>query len=304
MEYWNAAGWTRQEIEGANAEILYRVGAFLNGNPAWIQEEEVRCLVEDCGVVEGEAYRLLLAAAMGLDVAGRSRDRALYAAYFPGMVRRLEPRIYQEDSYLRHVRIVPAREGRWEWDWRCYAPYEAFVRDDFAVLPDGRVFPRLGYFSQEFRYPAVLEDGREWMLITPNEMETMRPAIRAAQGKVLTLGLGMGYYAYHVCEKETVHSLTVVERDPAAIALFTRYILPQFPHGEKLRLVEGDAFAYVREHLAEGGFDVVFTDLWHDVSDGLPLYRRMKALEGLSPGSRFLYWIEPTLRCYEGKDAP
>ena len=43
-------------------------------------------------------------------------------------------------------------------------------------------------------------------------------------------------------------------------------------------------------------FDTVFTDLWHDAGDGLPLYRRMKALE--VPGPRYFYWIEKTVRAY------
>ena len=44
------------------------------------------------------------------------------------------------------------------------------------------------------------------------------------------------------------------------------------------------------------GFDTVFTDLWHDVADGIPLYRRMKALE--IPGPHYLYWIEKTMKVY------
>jgi hypothetical protein len=43
-------------------------------------------------------------------------------------------------------------------------------------------------------------------------------------------------------------------------------------------------------------FDTVFTDLWHDVADGIPLYQRMKALE--TPGPHYLYWIEKTLQVY------
>ena len=34
----------------------------------------------------------------------------------------------------------------------------------------------------------------------------------------------------------------------------------------------------------------------HDVADGIPLYRQMKALE--TPGPNYLYWIEKTLKFY------
>ena len=59
-------------------------------------------------------------------------------------------------------------------------------------------------------------------------------------------------------------------------------------------VIQADAFDFAPKHLP--AYDVVFTDLWHDVSDGLPLYQRMKALE--VPGVKSLYWIEQTLRCY------
>ena len=42
-------------------------------------------------------------------------------------------------------------------------------------------------------------------------------------------------------------------------------------------------------------FDFVFADLWHDASDGLEMYRKLKKYEVLSPRTRFDYWIEPSL---------
>ena len=60
--------------------------------------------------------------------------------------------------------------------------------------------------------------------------------------------------------------------------------------------LQADAFDHMKNTLPQENCGTVFADLWHDVSDGLPLYRRMKALE--TPGPRYLYWIEPTLQCY------
>jgi len=39
-------------------------------------------------------------------------------------------------------------------------------------------------------------------------------------------------------------------------------------------------------------FDLAFVDTWRDASDGAPMYKKMKALEHLSPNTKFLYWIE------------
>jgi hypothetical protein len=89
--------------------------------------------------------------------------------------------------------------------------------------------------------------------------------------------------------------VTVVEKDPSVIKLFCEHILPQFPHREKIRVIEADAFAYMEHQMPREGYDYIFSDIWHDPSDGLPLYLRLKKYESLSPTTRFDYWIEPSL---------
>ena len=177
-----------------------------------------------------------------------------------------------------------------------YEPYELFVRDELLCLPDGREIPQLGYFAERFAYPAVLEGGREWMTVTPNEVATMAPALAQVRGRVAVMGLGLGYFAFMASESPDVRAVTVIERDADVIALFERHILPQLAHRDKLRLVRADAFEFAQAGLH--GFDCAFVDLWHDVSDGAPMYLRMKALEARSPGTRFFYWIETSIRCF------
>ena len=174
------------------------------------------------------------------------------------------------------------------------AALELFVRDDFLPLDDGTCLPQLGWFDTSFRFPAVKENNLVWMTVTPNEINTIQPCVRQSHGKVLTFGLGLGYYAFHCLLKPDVRRVTVVERDPDIISLFRALLLPHFPRPDALEIIQADAFDFASKHLP--AYDVVFTDLWHDVSDGLPLYQRMKALE--VPGVKYLYWIEQTLRCY------
>ena len=47
--------------------------------------------------------------------------------------------------------------------------------------------------------------------------------------------------------------------------------------------------------MPRGNFDYVFADLWHDASDGLEMYRKLKKYEILAPKTEFDYWIEPSL---------
>ena len=80
------------------------------------------------------------------------------------------------------------------------------------------------------------------------------------------------------------------------IELFKEEILPQFPCRDKLRIVCDDAYRFAQTDAR--GYDYIFADIWHDPSDGLAAYKRLKSCETNAPGADFAYWIEPTLRAY------
>ena len=282
------------EVSELNLQALELMSGYLTQHPRFITARDVE-EVAACGVAREEAVVQLLCAACGLD-ARRPLDRRMIEQYVRPSLARLEPEPLLQNPYMRCIRFPQAVQGRWEMTRMAYEPYELFVRDDLLCLPDGREIPRLGYFDRRFAYPAVLEGGREWMTVTPNEVATMAPALSQVRGRVAVMGLGLGYFAFMASEKNDVRAVTVVERDADVIALFERHLLPQFAHREKVRLVRADAFDLAQAGL--DGFDCAFVDLWHDVSDGAPMYLRMKALEARSPGVRFFYWIETSIRCF------
>ena len=174
-----------------------------------------------------------------------------------------------------------------------YEPYEIFVYNDLEKMDDGRLIPQIGYFEEKYYFPCVYENGREWMLITPNEINTMKRYIGEAFGDVTTYGLGLGYYAYMVSNKDNVKSVTIVEKDKEVISLFKKYILPQFKNKDKIKIVCSDAFIYHKKHIKT---DYVFVDIWHDPSDGVELYRQFKMIE--RPNTKYGYWIEKTMLSY------
>ena len=282
------------EVSELNLQALELMSGYLTQHPRFITARDVE-EVAACGVAREEAVVQLLCAACGLD-ARRPLDRRMIEQFVRPSLARLEPEPLLQNPYMRCIRFPQAMQGRWEMTRMAYEPYELFVRDDLLCLPDGREIPRLGYFDRRFAYPAVLEGGREWMTVTPNEVATMAPALSQVRGRVAVMGLGLGYFAFMASEKNDVRAVTVVERDADVIALFERHLLPQFAHREKVRLVCADAFDLAQAGL--DGFDCAFVDLWHDVSDGAPMYLRMKALEARSPGVRFFYWIETSIRCF------
>ena len=242
---------------------------------------------------EESAYRLLLATVCGYDPE-KPEDQEIIWRLFPRMVRREEPARYAADAYTAVLRESTGEAGGFRIGWGEFRPCELFVRDDLFAW-DGYVLPRLGWFREAYDYPGLWEDGRIWMSITPNEVNTIRPLAAEARGRVLCNGLGLGYYAFHALRNPAVRHVTVVEREESLIRLFSDRVLPRFPNREALTLVHADAFEYVAS--CSRDWDTVFTDLWHDVGDGLPLYRRMKQME--FPGAVWQYWIEPSLKLYE-----
>lgn len=293
----NQSGLTPQQIRQYNSETLRLLSLYLNLAADTVTPEIVTGIAAETGVSREYAYASVLAAVCGLETAGC--DRAYFENYFLPMIKEEEISAYESDAYFRKIVFPQKVRGRWEWRTMHLPACEAFVRRDFRVFPDGRMIPQLGYFMREYTYPAVLENGREWMTLMPNETATTLPAVKKAAGRVLTFGLGLGYFAFHASEKPDVSGVTVVELSAEAASLFCEEILPQFPHREKVRVVTADAFDFLDRTMREDEYDFVFADIWHDVKDGRELVRRFRTRETRFPHTRFSYWLEDTIRCYE-----
>ena len=257
-----------------------------------INSNMMKALCGDGEIDEKDGLVAILCQIFGLDLDGTQDDRILIREYLTPSVRIMDAEKYRNNPYYKNISIPNVKEGRWELKRESYPAYRGVIADDMIITDSFREIPPLGFFKEEFEFPAVLEDGNEWMTLTPVDLDTSDEAIERAHGKVVTFGLGLGYYAYMVSEKESVDSITVVEKSRDVISLFEKYVLPQFSHPEKVRVVNADAFEYAERVMPTEGFDVAFVDTWRDASDGAPMYERMKRLEHLSPDTEFLYWIE------------
>lgn len=289
---------TYDEIKRANNVLFDRLSVLLNSKPDFVTAGMVNELTESYGLSVEESFSLLLCAALGFDTEN-GRDRALWESYSPHMIHHLDEAFFVNDPYCKAVRINGGKQmGEWELREDVLAPFAAFVCDDPLTLPDGRIIPQIGYFDSEFRFLSVLQNGREWMTMMPNELVTQHAPIKKAAGRVCTYGLGLGYFAFMCARKDDVESVTVVERDGSVISLFNDMLLPCFEHPEKIEIVQADAFEFAENEAPKRGFDYIFADIWHDPSDGVEAYKRFKALERLCPNTEFDYWIEKTLKLY------
>ena len=281
-------------------ELNYRLTAlykaYLENCPELIRPEMIDALTEGGEISAKEALVALLSEAFGLDYEKGGDDRRLIRDYLTPSVTILDREKYKNNPYYKNVHIEDVKDGRWELRLEAYEPYRAVVCGDMVARNDFSEYAPLGFFTEKFYFPAVLEDGNEWMTLTPVDLDTCDEAIEKAHGKVVTFGLGLGYYAYMCAEKPDVSSVTVVEISEDVIRLFKQHILPQFSHPEKIRIVKCDAIEYARDVMPGEDFDYAFVDIWRDASDGAPVYEKMKPLELLSPNTEFSYWIEGFLK--------
>ncbi len=289
---------TYDEIKKANLTVFDRLSLVMNYRPDFITSEMVKELTDSFGMSVEDAFSTLLCAVLGFDTE-REEDRKIWESYAPFMIHHLDESDFISDAYYQTVRINEGKTvGEWELREDSLAPFSLFVCDDPMTLPDGRIIPQIGFFDKEFKFLSVLQNGREWMTMMPNEIVTQRLPIKKARGKVLTYGLGLGYFAFMCARKEEVESVTVVERDESVISLFNELILPSFANPEKVEIVCADAFDFAENEAPKRDYDYIFADIWHDPSDGVELYKRFKEYEYLCPNSEFDYWIEKTLKLY------
>ena len=278
-----------------NLLVMELFSALLHERSCPFTKEEVEGFAKDVGLDAHQAFCTLVCAVCGLDSDLNPHHRFIAEKYMTPALKKLDTAPYRQDPFYQHIHLPEKTRGEWQLTHQEYQPYEMFCYDDPAVTEDGREIPCIGYFTESFRYPAVLQKGRLWMAITPNEVETMRQDIAAAHGNILVLGLGLGYYAYMTAQMENVSRVTVVELDRDVIRLFEEELLPQFPGKEKIRVIHGDAFAYVEKEAAGEQYDFVYADIWHDVLDGTPMYLRFRALEKHMPGVEWRYWVEKSM---------
>lgn len=288
---------TNKQIEDDNFRIFSLMSNYLNNYSDYISRSDIEEIVSDKVSVE-QAFSIILANGVGLDILDKNLDKDIFNQYFSKMVKRLEVSEYKENPYFKKVRNPKIKLDNIELKYDFYKPYEGFVYNDIEVDKEGRMYPQIGFFEEDFRYPAILENDRIWMTVTPNEIETMKIPIEKAHGKVLTFGLGLGYFQYMVSNKLEVEEVYVVDSNETIINLFSKYLLPQFENSNKIKIIKMDAFEFLKKEMKNYTFDYLFADLWHDVSDGVDMYLKIKEYEKSYPKTEFEYWIEKSIKAY------
>ena len=205
---------------------------------------------------------------------------------------------FQANPYFKKLSSVSFNKNDWSLTNKKLEAYSLFpYEEEYHYASNYLLKMSLGFFSEDYNYPSISLFGNEWMSLNPYEIRTMETPIITARGKVLTLGLGLGYFAYMAHLKDEVKEVHIVEMDKGLIEIFNEYLLPLFDHPEKIRIHKADAFKFI-ETINDKDYDFIFSDLYHDVSDGLSMYLKLKNMFNSFKYTKCHYWIESALITY------
>ncbi len=203
---------------------------------------------------------------------------------------------YEKDPYWQTINFPDIALGDWKLRTSFYEPFEGMLSDEIRVKENEyyKEINQFGFFLKRFRYIEVIQNDKTWMSVTPHEINTMKDDINKSRGRVITFGLGLGYYPFSVSLKENVESITIVEKDEKCIELFDKFIFPQFQSKTKISIIKSDAYEFA-EAMKDGDFDYAFADIWHLPFDGLFSYLRFVPLFSSFKKTETSYWIEKSI---------
>lgn len=205
---------------------------------------------------------------------------------------------YLANPYLQKLNALSFNKNEWSLNNKKIEGYSLFpYEEEYHYASNYLLKMSLAFFDKDYFYPSISLYDNEWMSLNPYEIRTMEIPIQLAKGKVLTLGLGLGYYAYMVHLKEDVKEVHIVEMDLELIRIFNEYLLPLFPYKEKIHIHKADAF-YFAKQIKDRDYDFIFSDIWHNVGDGLSSYLKLKRVFKSFVYTRCTYWIEGAILTY------
>lgn len=163
------------------------------------------------------------------------------------------------------------------------------VDDPYHALNDSMVLRAL---DKPLTTNILMKANEVWMMNVPSESMTIDPIAQKVSGRVLTFGLGIGYFVFMASLNPNVTSIDVVENDRDVIAYFKEYLLPYFPNKVRINIHHDDALVWMKKPLHD--YDHIFVDTYQNEQDGF--YWWIKGCEFIKKDYPHVhYWIEPSI---------
>ena len=202
----------------------------------------------------------------------------------------------KNNPYYQIIKDVELESKRLKFLTNTYEKNQLFIENDVDTqAPMYEEKLSLAYAKEAFPYLALVENNKIWMAIIPHEINTMKASIERAHGRVVVLGLGLGYFPFMISQKPEVREIVIIETNQRIIDLFKQSIFIKFPHKNKIKIIKDDAFSYLKTHHAD--YNYAFFDIYRDSND-FPLYLQAKQNEKYYPNLQIDYWLERTMIAY------
>lgn len=183
---------------------------------------------------------------------------------------------WEQSPYHSNISLDLIKDTHFSYEKTKVAGRELFNVDAIQKDPNRELndWMKLRAMDSNFESIYLYQDDQEWMLDAPSEAETNNYAANRAHGKVVTFGLGIGYFIYMALLNPNVEEVTVVENSEEVIAMFKRFLLPQFSQDKPVHFVQGDAKDFFNEGFLSM-FDYSYTDIWLSSQDGLEIMQEL-----------------------------
>lgn len=139
------------------------------------------------------------------------------------------------------------------------ASTENFKLDKFSVNADDFRAVLAGIPQGE--YVRLLDTSKLNEVVmsnTPMEKRTNAEFMRKAHGDILIAGLGIGMLPISLQDRDTVRSITVIEKELEVIELIT----DQLSFKSKVKIIHEDIYLYRPERT----FDCIYIDIWNYIN--------------------------------------
>ncbi len=204
---------------------------------------------------------------------------------------------WEKNSYHQNIHLDYIKDSHFSFSKKKTAGFELFNSDEIQKDPQRELndWMKLRAMDRNFETLYLFQDQKDWMMDAPSEYNTNYKHALKAHGKVLTFGLGIGYFLWFAINNKNVNEITVIEKSEAVLSMFKRFIYPQFSTHKKINFILGDAFDYFKEDYLIN-FDYIYSDIWQSTKDGLAIIMRLLEQYDL-PLNKGDFWIEES--CYE-----
>lgn len=202
---------------------------------------------------------------------------------------------YTTNPYLQVLQNVEFSKNQSRLTHETIPAFRLFTSfEEYALGEKMALKLAYGFFDQDYTYPVLYLNAKKQFSLEPLEVKAMQVPLLIVKGKVLNLGLKLGYFAFMATLKEEVTEVHIVEEDLQLIALFKQYLLPLFAHPEKIHLHHAEALEFIKD-IKDGDYNYIYSDLWCQAENGIETYLSLQETLCTFNLTKRFYWLENSL---------